>query len=100
VCLAGPVEPAAKQRGMRYIGKLLFIVGCVLAIAAAYFFRRHRRQLVLALGPLGVVTIGVGLAMLYPEDPATVAGILVGMVSGVAVFWWRHHKRATDTSSG
>jgi len=82
------------------IGKLLFIVGCVLAIAAAYFFRRHRRRLVLALGPLSVVSIGVGLAMLYPEDSTTVAGILAGVVSGVAVFWWPRHKRPTDTSSG
>ena len=83
------------------IGKLLFIVGSVLAIAAAYFFRRHRRRLVLALGALSVVSIGVGLAMLYPEDPTTVAGILVGFASAVAVFWWlRRHKRPTDRSSG
>ena len=82
------------------IGKLLFIVGGVLAIAVAYFFRRHRRRLVLALGALSVVSICVGLAMLYPEDPTTVAGVLVGFASAVAVFWWLRHKRPTDTSSG
>jgi len=53
-----------------------------------------------ALGALSVVSICVGLAMLYPEDPTTVAGVLVGFASAVAVFWWLRHKRPTDTSSG